>query len=146
MPGKRSGGGRTIFALLLHTVVSKGEGESRGWIRHDGFSVVRRHIGVRRYPMQPLKYELALSREKWRRIVIVNSVEEKKKKQLMCELRLPCCWVAYIPTAVPFLCLVIEFDNASAQAAPGARLYGWLVCEEGFFVFFHTIFCVIQLT
>lgn len=73
MAGKRSGGGRTIFALLLHTVVSKGEGESQGWIRHDGFSVVRRHIGVRRHPMQALKYELA----KWR-IVIVNSVEEKK--------------------------------------------------------------------
>lgn len=54
----------------------------------------------------------------------------------MCELRLPCCWVAYIPTAAPFLCLVIEFDNASAQAAPGAQLYGWLVFEEGFFCFF----------
>lgn len=89
--------------------------------------------------MQALKYELALSRKVEEDCNCKFSCRKKEKKQVMCELRLPCCWVAYIPTAAPFLCLVIEFDNASAQAAPGARLYGRLVFEEVFFCFFIRI-------
>lgn len=70
MAGRERGRENHLCSASSHSQVKERE---PGWIWHDGSSVLRRHIGVRRYPIQPLNTS-SQTFTKWR-VVIVNSVK-----------------------------------------------------------------------